>query len=548
MIHKRYFDMFFLGLSAQLEELSLEEMVEYIRNHLHSFLLDEGMCFCFIERLANDPEIGKDQKSTRTLLYLLDKALQLRPFRPGLLAAVVKFTGNAPTKQRMEIVESTNESKETYELISALNLKYEGREAQSFINQLLEKCPGHVPAAQLALNIDRYFGEAPGPWLASFQCPPALRRDWEILLFNHYAALSMYNKAKELWDGLRRDMIRETSLNYAAEMFIALGDTKQGLELYAQSLAHDPRQTPVKLRVRELENSFKVDESLIGKRSVNICLYSWNKDEMLGQTLKSLSQSDIGDARIDVLLNGCTDNSKAVVEEARALFPDNEFVVHDLHVNIGAPAARNWLMFHPDVQKAEYIAFLDDDVTVSKDWLAHFLTIAEQDKKIGVVGCKIVHPGTPAMIQYLFRYIAMAGDGLLKLSIHAPTNEYDTHLYDVVRETRNVMGCLHLLRTETINAIPAGFDIRYSPSQVDDLDHDICVCLEGYKIMYTGLVTCIHHQSTGTNAKRHDPDFSRVGSIMGNDIKLFAKHSGRLEELKAFDNLSIDLGVELPEL
>lgn len=548
MISERYFDTFFLGLTAQIKELSLDEVVEYIRNHIHSFIMDESMCFCFIERFANDPETGKNQAATRTLYYLFDKALQLRPFRPGLLKAVAKLTRNQQAQQRLDFIEQSNDPKETYELISGLNLQTDGRDAQQFINQLIQQHPGHVAGAQLALNIDRNYGERPGPWLSRFQCPAPLRRDWDIALFNHYATLSFYDSAMELWPTLSKDMLRETSLNLAAEMFIANGDEKQGLELYKISIGQDPRQTPVKLRIRELENPFQVNPSLVNEKSVNICLYSWNKDEMFGQTLKSLSESDIGNARIDVLLNGCTDNSRTVVEEARTLFPNNEFVIHDLHVNIGAPAARNWLMFHPDVQKSEYIAFLDDDVTIPKDWLSHFLTIAEQDRKIGVVGCKTVHPGQPAMLQYLYRYIAMAGDGLLKMSINAPNNYYDNHIYDVVRETRNVMGCLHLLRTEAINAIPAGFDIRFSPSQVDDIDHDICVCLEGYRVMYTGLVTCIHHQSSGTNVKKQDHDFSRLGSIMGNDIKLFAKHSGRLDRLRKLDNLSLDFGVGIPEL
>jgi Predicted glycosyltransferases len=547
-MNERYFEMFQLGLAAQLKELSLDEVVLYVRNHLHNFLLDESLALCFFERLANDPLSAGHEPARKAILYLMDKALQIRPFRPGLLQAVVRLTGNPHAKKRLEVVEECNQDKATYDLISALNLKSDAEDARDFVAQLLRAHPGHLAAAQYALHVDRHFGTAPGPWLAGFSCPAPARRDWEIHLFNHYASICAYDQAMALWPTLNKTLLREISFNLAAEMFIAAGDTARGLALYTKSLKQDPRQVPVRLRMRELENPFAPDRSQLDRHTVNICLYSWNKADMLGQTLESLSRSDIGRARIDILLNGCTDHSREVVDTARALFPDNEFTVHDLHVNIGAPAARNWLKELPEVRACEYIAFLDDDVTVQKDWLAAFLTVAETDPKIAVVGCKTLHPGKPALIQYLYRYVAIADHGLFRMSINAPEHQYDTHVYDFTRETRNVMGCLHLLRTSALREIKAGFDIRFSPSQVDDIDHDVCLCLAGYKVMYCGQVACVHHQSSGTNSTKEGLKPDNVGSIMGNDIKLYFKHADHLEKLKALDNLSLDIGIEPPEI
>lgn len=547
-MNENYFMIYQMGMSAQLKELTLDEMVDYAKNHIHNFLFDESVCLCFIERLANDPETAKNDTASKLLLYLLDKALQLRPFRPGLLEAVSRLTRNPQAQARLDLIEQHNHSKETYGLISSLDIKQDAEDAQKFIHQLIEAHPDHMAAAQFALNVDRFLGISRGNWQNHFVCPVPLRRDWEIALFNHYAALCDYELARPLWNKLRNDMLRETSLNLAAEMHIADGDTGAGLDLYRKSLAQDPRQTPVALRIRELENPFRPNAELIDSCPVNICLYSWNKGEILGQTLESLSRSNIGNARIDVLLNGCTDDSRRIVDKARTLFPDNEFTIHDLHVNIGAPAARNWLMRLPEVQKAKYIAFLDDDVTVPENWLASFLTVAEADPEVGVVGCKIVHPGDPALYQYLFRYVAIADHGLLKMSIHAPLGQYDNHLYDIVRETRSVMGCLHLLRTDAIKNIAAGFDIRFSPSQIDDIDHDLAVCLEGHKVMYCGQVTCIHHQLSGINFKKQGWTPASTGSTMGNDIKFYFKHFDHMDQLKALDNLSLDLGVDLPEI
>lgn len=547
-MNERFIQIFQDGLSEQLKELNLDEMVLYIRNHLHNFLLDDNLCFCFIDRLANDTETSRHPKASGVLLYLLDKALQLRPFRPGLLAAIDQLTGNPLIKQRIQFMNEHCHSKEIYDQISSLNLKTDGEEARKFIVQLIQAHPDHVHAAQFALHIDRQFGVSHGEWQDVFTCPPALRRDWEVALFNHHAGLCDYDRAMELWDRLKKNGLRETTFNLAAEVFVARGEVEQGIELYQASLAQDPRQTPVHLRIRELEKPFTPDFSLLEKCSVSVCVYSWNKCEVLGQTLESLSKTDLGKADIHILLNGCTDDSHAIVQKSLPLFPNNEVVVHDLHVNIGAPAARNWLMNLPAVQEKEYIAFIDDDVIMQKDWLAQFLTVAESDPTIGAVGCKIVNPANPRPFQYLFRYVALASHGLLKLSIPAPPDQYDNGVYDFIRETRSVMGCQHLLRTSAVNKVPANFDIRFSPSQVDDMDHDIGLCLEGYKVMYCGTVTCEHLQGSGISLIHvQDWNASRTGNAMGNDIKFYFKHFDHMDKLQALDNLSLDVGVSQPD-
>ena len=111
------------------------------------------------------------------------------------------------------------------------------------------------------------------------------------------------------------------------------------------------------------------------------------------------------------------------------------------------------------------------------------------------------------------------------------------------------MGCQHLLRTSALSDIPAGFDIRFSPSQVDDLDHDVALCLKGYKVMYCGTVTCEHLQGSGVSLiTAQEWDANRTGNAMGNDIKFYFKHFDHMDELEKFDNLSLSLGVELPEI
>jgi len=332
--------------------------------------------------------------------------------------------------------------------------------------------------------------------------------------------------------------VDEVNLNHAAEVARMGGDIPRAVELYERSLALDQSQAPVRFRLAELKRPSRKRPELVDQKRVAIYLYSYNKAEMLGATLTGLAASNIGSASVTVLLNGCTDGSLAAAQEAEKLFAGNTFTIIPLPVNIGAPGARNWLVNLSSTWANDYVAFLDDDVDVPKDWLEWYLTVAEADPKIAVVGCKVVFPGQPAKLQYLYRYVSIARGDLLRLSPSVIAHQYDNGFYDFQRETRSVMGCLHLLRTQALREVP-NFDIRFSPSQMDDVDHDLCLCLAGYKVMYCGLVTCVHHQLSGLGQRTQARSPTMVGNCLGNDVKMFYKHFMRLSELGQLDSLSL---------
>lgn len=122
-------------------------------------------------------------------------------------------------------------------------------------------------------------------------------------------------------------------------------------------------------------------------------------------------------------------------------------------------------------------------------------------------------------------------------SLSTPYQQYDIGLYDVIREPRVVMGCQHLLRVASLADAPA-FDIRYSPSQIDDTDHDLQLCLAGWKVFYCGTVTCVHRQESGTSI-RSKLNLASQGSIMGNDIKFHYKWYEHKDALAALDALNL---------
>lgn len=536
-MNEDYFRIMSGGLHSELAHLSAEEALNHFRNYQANFLFDRDMAVCYLNRFL----AGYNEQSAvdlrRPIEYLLDKCLQLSPFE-RVNIRTKSVMDDPASRLKVEILDKTNFEPETFRKIEGLNLLSESAEISTFLLKLLDAYPSYAQAAGKLLEADFLLGRTPDSWLAKFKCPKRLRDDFNGMLFRHYAALGHVREAERLFQTLPPEDVREVNLNFAAEVARLDGDTPKAVELYERSFAMDKSQAAVRFRLEELKSPSQKRSGLVNEKSVAIYLYSYNKAEKLKSTLASLAASNIGTSPVTVLLNGCTDDSLAVTQWAQALFPNNRFTVIPLHVNIGAPAARNWLINLPGTWEHDYAAFLDDDVDVPPDWLEWYLTVAESDARIGVVGGKIVFPGQPAKFQYLYRYVSVARNGLLKLSLCAPNQQYDNGCYDFIRETRSVMGCLHLFRTGALRTVP-NFDIRFSPSQVDDIDHDLCLCLAGFKIMYCGLVTCVHHQSSGIGANTDLSDSPRLGNCLGNDIKLFYKHLDHMDELRKLDNLSL---------
>ncbi len=527
-----------VGIQGELAALDLGTACDYYHNYLNNFQVDLPLAVCFINRILSENVAELPQRPRMLLEQAIKAAVQLANFDPQVLGIGVN-SGIAPGAATViKVLDATHVEPATFEEVRRTPLKLHAPEIRKICENVLARHPMAARFADLLLYVDFYEGRPPCPAVEGFRCPKILLPLWHKRLFNHHAGLGDDARARPLWETVRAQADDPFTLAHAAEMFQREGNTDQALALYGRALELAPLQRPYALRMDALRHPFRPENGLVDAKRVAICLYSYNKAAVLGETLESLSRCAIGPARILILLNGCTDDSAAVAARARGLFPDNAVDIIELPVNVGAPAARNWLLAQPAVRESDYVAFLDDDVYLQPDWLAHLLTVAESDPRIGNVGCKVVFPGEHNLLQYLYRHVSLATEEAIRASLPTPFMQYDIGLYDVVRETRVVMGCQHLLRVASLADAP-WFDIRYSPSQIDDTDHDLQLCLSGWKVYYCGTVTCVHRQDSGSGAKSRLSVASH-GSIMGNDLKFFYKWFEKMEEVRALDSLSLN--------
>lgn len=326
------------------------------------------------------------------------------------------------------------------------------------------------------------------------------------------------------------------SLNLRAEMALRHDELDTARMFWLRSLAWEPHQPHVRYRLWELDQPVP-DMALVEQKKVHIGFYTFNKLETTLRTLKSLLASHIGSpqtTRITLLNNGSTafspeelDGAVQAVAQGRAVN-----VIH-LPVNIGAPAARNWLRTLPETRQADYLAFLDDDVLLPHDWLACYLQDFLLFPKAVVVGPKGANPGDIRTIQYVYRYFRKTGDKTIRFTNNAPLF-MDLGQFDYRRPCLSVMGCCHLfdLRKWERLGIP-DFDVRFSPSQVDDLEHDIQIWKAGGQALYDGRVEVVHLQDAGRQALKTQASWAHV---WGNHMKM--EHIFSERELADIDRQS----------
>ncbi len=320
------------------------------------------------------------------------------------------------------------------------------------------------------------------------------------------------------------------------------GDLDGAKQAMARVLALSPWNTNMALTLAERAPGVVQAAPLPG--SLAVLLYSYNKADDLDATLESVLASDLntesGPALVAVLDNGSQDHTPKVLDKWQARLDGlgmgpEQFLRIDLPVNVGAPAARNWLMNEDRVRARDFCCYLDDDTSVPTDWLARLGAAVVRHPDASVWGCKVIDHIQPALVQSAdYHFLPANGDGdnseqgpdlsrvepnSIKLSnLHIQT--LDRGQFDYCRPCASVTGCCHLFRTAELLDL-GGFSIHLSPSQYDDLEHDLRLNARGKFAAYQGGLAIRHRKRTGQASLTQSVE--GAGAV-GNRYKLQIMH------------------------
>jgi len=365
-----------------------------------------------------------------------------------------------------------------------------------------------------------------------------------------------FDKAEHAYGlAIKRHLLPEIR-SILAETMLRQGKRDQAIRLWGRFLHERPWRTNLILKMYDQAHGLDTKSASLEGR-VGVSLYTHNKANDLEHTLESLAKSKPGPDFIHILNNGCTDHTADVIEKWRERMGPDRVRRTDMPTNIGAPAARNWLMKLPDVQDSDWTVFMDDDVELPPGWLGRLGAAADTYPDAGVWGCKVNDFSNLSIIQNVDLHMVppLEDSAMYRLTDQKPRFEVsnlhhqdmDFGQFNYLRPCVSVTGCCHLFRTKTLINTD-GFDLRFSPSQFDDLDFDLGMNLTGRHAVYQGHLEIQHRKKTGKSSER---DLVQSGNAHGNFFKLQKKYSKRdVQKIKDadFKRLEKDLLAKLDSI
>jgi GT2 family glycosyltransferase len=457
------------------------------------------MILCAFESTFLDPQAAS----------ALSQVQKQIPFLPPETAAFVSRLASAAPQ-------SPADGKKAEQILANRDMQA----LQAFLDERreTEKDPLFWLGPARRLGIHQGEGDWYEPWLASCALPGSIarilradllfsRQDWDGAAAEYEAALS-----RMPLPGLEIRL---------GECLRLLGRRKETVRLWQRAFSRRPWQVNLIFRLTDCLQGRDLPGDLPPGKGC-VLLYSWNHAVDLRGTLASLADSRLGSTPVLALDNGSTDGTSTLLR-AFAQSRGNTVEIISLPVNIGAPAARNWLLAHEKVRDSDWAVFLDDDVRVPPDWLEYFGAAMKACPQAGVIGCRVVENTAPLTIQSadlhfdpqdeIHRVAAHPGNNVF----NEYTREADFGQYSYLRPCVSVTGCCHLL-TRQSRETTGGFDLRFSPSQFDDFERDLRSAARGDLPVYQGHLAIRHIKRnsmvTGMTA-------AQQANVAGNLVKLW---------------------------
>ena len=247
-----------------------------------------------------------------------------------------------------------------------------------------------------------------------------------------------------------------------------------------------------------------MDLSLKKQPKVAIVTSTYNQAELLKICLLTLKKNtDYKNYRVYIV----DDSGKGTVgKEIRGVFPWVDVTINNKNLgfsktnNIGIKRALK--EYNPD-----YVLLLNDDTEIIQgNWLKKIVEVGEEDKKIGILGCKIIYPdGT---LQNIGGYIR-------KWEIVKELKDKKD-----IFEVDHVMGAFLMIKKEVIKKIGI-LDEIYSPYLLEDTDYCLRTKKNGFKVVSVPSVVIVHKKGKSIDSLK---DKKKLFIRFKNDIIFSARH------------------------
>jgi glycosyltransferase involved in cell wall biosynthesis/SAM-dependent methyltransferase len=217
---------------------------------------------------------------------------------------------------------------------------------------------------------------------------------------------------------------------------------------------------------------------------VSIIVLNWNNLRYLRRCVESVFAHTRPPFELIIVDNGSTDGSRRYLSELVRQHRNVKVVLNER--NIGAPAGRNCGLA---VAEGDFIAFLDSDTVVTKNWLDSLLRWMEIDPTIGMVGpCTNFASGQQIDVNYRN----------LK-EMHEFAAKWCAQHFGTGWETAALISFCVLMRRSVIDAI-GGMDARFGLIMHEDIDHSLRARVAGFRC-WLALDAFVHHYGNRTSGR-----------------------------------------------
>jgi len=285
------------------------------------------------------------------------------------------------------------------------------------------------------------------------------------------------------------------------------------------------------------------------KTKLSIAICTFNRAQSLKECLQSLTEQSFTNLEVIIVDSNSTDQTSVVIDDYSSILKIKK--VTDAGQGLAQARDLGWRQAN-----GELVAWIDDDIVVSKDWAKAIVSILDNNQDIaGVSGPTIINEQLLKNRDVFFFYNKKGLAGLLgkfwnmfflenqmyepgklfKSGAWSPGSNFSQSLeIQGLKEVDYLEACNMTLRRNLIEKVN-GFDLSYTKvAEWSELDLAIRIKNLGHRLVFSSIVKVNHNISiAGVYSKR-----TNAKQRMENFLKFYFTHIFKLQFSYLFKFLS----------
>ncbi|MBU1628188.1 glycosyltransferase family 2 protein [bacterium] len=220
--------------------------------------------------------------------------------------------------------------------------------------------------------------------------------------------------------------------------------------------------------------------------NVSVIILSHNGEKVLENCLRSVIETDYSPLEIILVDNFSKDSTPQIASRYK-----EKIKIIRTKENFSFAKANNLGI---KCSTGKILVLLNDDTIVTKEWIRSLVEVFEKDKKIGIVGCKILFPDSD-IIQHFGGYIMPNG-----ITMHYGYGENDGKNYSEIKAVEYVTGAAFAFRRSLVDTL-GNLPEAYKPIYFEEVEYCFRAKKQGFSVVVAPDAKVYHYESQKTIAK-----------------------------------------------